>query len=188
VFLLFLAKVNLTALILLPFLLIHPARFTQKSIYVLLLGTTVILLFIEVPVWNLIATSRSNALLANDANAGAQVRYILEHPFVFPVILLKDPFLNGWAYLQGWINGYGYLYWIPPQIVSVFFLLSLGTVLLIDSTREQVRRKEQIVFILVFLAAYLATAVPLYLTFTTVGLNQLLGVQGRYFIPLALLP
>jgi hypothetical protein len=34
----------------------------------------------------------------------------------------------------------------------------------------------------------MATAVPLYLTFTTVGLNQLLGVQGRYFIPLALLP
>jgi hypothetical protein len=40
----------------------------------------------------------------------------------------------------------------------------------------------------VFLAAYLVTAVPLYLTFTTVGLNELLGMQGRYFIPLALLP
>ena len=188
IFLLFLAKVNLTALILLPFLLIRPARFNQKSIYVLLLGATAILLLVEVAGWNLIATSRSNALLANDANAGAQVRYILEYPFVFPVILLKDPFLNGWAYLQGWINGYGYLYWTPPQIVSVFFLLSLGAVLLIDSTREQVSRKERIVFILVLLAGYLATAVPLYLTFTTVGLNQLLGVQGRYFIPLALLP
>ena len=49
-------------------------------------------------------------------------------------------------------------------------------------------RRYRIVFILVFLAAYLVTAVPLYLTFTTVGLNELLGMQGRYFIPLALLP
>ncbi len=188
VFLLFLAKVNLTALILLPFLLIPPARFSQKRIYILLLGTTVILFLLEVAGWNLIATTHSNALLANDANAGAQLRYILDHPLVFPTILLKDPFINGWAYLQGWINGYGYLYWTAPQIVSIFFLLSLGAVLLFDSTRGQVNKKDQIIFLLVFLAGYLATAVPLYLTFTTVGLNELLGVQGRYFIPLALLP
>jgi len=188
IFLLFLAKVNFTALILLPFLLIPPARFTQKRIYILLLGITAILFLLEVAGWNIIATSHSNALLANDANAGAQLRYILDHPLVFPTILLKDPFINGWAYLQGWINGYGYLYWTPPQIVSIFFLISLGVALLIDSTREQMKRKDQIVFFIVFFAGYLATAVPLYLTFTTVGLNELLGVQGRYFIPLALLP
>jgi len=126
--------------------------------------------------------------LANNANAGAQLRYILSHPLVFPLILLKDPFINGWTYLQGWINGYGYFYWTPPQIVSIFFLLSLGAALLIDSTREHVSPKTRIIFLLVFLAGYLAAAVPLYLTFTTVGLNQLLGVQGRYFIPLASLP
>jgi hypothetical protein len=188
VFLLFLAKVNLSALILLPFLLIPPARFSQKRIYILLLGTTVILFLLEVAGWNLIATTHSNALLANDANAGEQLRYILDHPLVFPTILLKDPFINGWAYLQGWINGYGYLYWTAPQIVSIFFLLSLVAVLLFDSTREQVNKKDQTIFLLVFLAGYLATAVPLYLTFTTVGLNELLGVQGRYFVPLALLP
>ena len=188
IFLLFLAKVNLAALILLPFLLIPPARFTQKRIYALLLGVSILLFLVEVGGWNILATKFSNALLANNANAGDQLRYILSHPFVFPMILLKDPFINGLTYLQGWINGYGYLYWTPPQIVAVFFLLSLGAVLLIDSTREHVSRRERIVFLFVFVAGYLATAVPLYLTFTTVGLNQLLGVQGRYFIPLALLP
>ena len=188
IFLLFLGKVNLTALILLPFLLIPPARFSQKRIYIFLLGTTAILFLLEVAGWNLLATTHSDALLANNADAGGQLRYILAHPFVFPTILLKDPFINGWAYLQGWINGYGYLYWTAPQIVSIFFLLSLGTVLLFDSTRGQMNKKDQIIFLLVFLASYLATAVPLYLTFTTVGLNELLGVQGRYFIPLALLP
>jgi uncharacterized membrane protein len=187
-FLLFLAKVNLIVLILLPFLLIPPGRFTQRRIYILLLGTTALLFLVEVAGWNLVATKYSDALLANNANAGEQLRYILDHPLVFPTILLKDPFINGLTYLQGWINGYGYFFWTPPQIVSIFFLLGLGTVLLIDSTRENVNRKYRIVFILVFVTAYLVTAVPLYLTFTTVGLNQLLGMQGRYFVPLALLP
>lgn len=188
IFLLFLGKVNLIVLILLPFLLIPPARFPQKRFYFLLLATTALLFLVEVAGWNLVATKYSDALLANDANAGAQVRYILDHPLVFPTILLKDPFLNGFAYLQGWINGYGYFFWTPPQIVSFFFLLGLGAVLFIDSTHERVNRKYRIVFILVFLAGYFVTAVPLYLTFTTVGLNELLGMQGRYFIPLALLP
>ena len=188
IFLLFLTKVNLTALILLPFLLIPPTRFPQKKIYITLLGASVVLFMIEVGGWNLIATKFSNALLANNADAGAQLRYILAHPLIFPTILLKDPFINGWAYLQGWINGYGYFFWTAPQIVSVFFFFSLGAALFIDSIREQVNRNDRIIFLLVFAAGYLATAVPLYLTFTTVGLNELLGVQGRYFVPLALLP
>lgn len=188
IFLLFLAKVNLVPLILLAFLLIPPARFTQKGSYAFLLATIVIFFLVEVAGWNMIATTYSDALLANDASSSAQLFHILSNPFTFLQIILKDPLINGLAYLQGWINGYGYFYWTPPQIVSFFFLLSLGCVLFIDSTREQVDRKYRIVFILVFLAGYLATVVPLYLTFTTVGLDQVLGVQGRYFIPLALLP
>jgi uncharacterized membrane protein len=188
ILLLFLAKVNLFPLILLAFLLIPPSRFTQKGSYALLLATTVVFFLVEVAGWNMIATTYSDALLANDASSSAQLSHILSHPFVFLQIILKDPLTNGLAYLQGWINGYGYYYWTPPKIVSFFFLLSLGCVLLIDSIREQVDRKYRIVFILVFLAGYLATVVPLYLTFTTVGLNQVLGVQGRYFIPLALPP
>jgi hypothetical protein len=90
-------------------------------------------------------------------------------------------------YFQSWINGYGYYYWTPPQIVSLFFLLSLGSVLLIDSTREQVNKKFRVALIVVFLAGYLATIVSLYATFTPVGSDQVFGVQGRYFIPLALL-
>jgi hypothetical protein len=64
----------------------------------------------------------------------------------------------------------------------------VGCALLIETIHEKVGRTYRIVFILVFLAGYLATVIPLYLTFTTVGLDEVLGVQGRYFIPLALLP
>jgi uncharacterized membrane protein len=187
IFLLFLAKLNLLPLILLLFLLVPPSRFTGKGTYALLLITTVILFLLEVAGWNAIATTHMDSLLANDANPGAQLSYIAGHPFAFLQTLVKDFLANGWMYVQGWINGYGYYYWTPPRIVSFFFLLSLAAVLLSDSTLEPVNRKVGFAFLLVFLAGYLATIASLYLTFTPVGSDQVFGVQGRYFIPLAVL-
>jgi uncharacterized membrane protein len=186
VFLLFLTKLNLLPLILLPLLIVPPSKFTARGTYASLLITIVVFFLIEVVGWNVIAAARSAPLLANEADPGAQLAYMAGHPFAFLQTLFKDFMTNGLMYFQGWVNGYGYYYWSPPQVVSMFFLLGLGFVLLFDSTREQVNRKFHIAFILVFIAGYLATIISLYATFTPVGADQVLGVQGRYFIPLAL--
>jgi hypothetical protein len=187
IFSLLLAKLNLIPLILLPFLILPPARFTRKGMYASLLGTTVVLFLIEVAGWYIIASARSESLMANDANPLAQLRYIAGHPLAFPQTVIKDLLANGWTYFQGWLNGYGYYYWTPPLIVSLFFLLGLASVLLMNSTHERIGRKFRIVFIFVFVMGYLATVGAEYATFTPVGSDQIFGVQGRYFIPLALL-
>jgi uncharacterized membrane protein len=187
IFLLFLAKLNLLPLILLPFLLIPPSKFTSKKIYMFLLATTVILFLMEVVGWNLIALPRADPLLANEANPTGQLRYMLSHPFAFSLTIIRDFLTNGFAYFQSWINGYGYFYWTPPQIVSFFFLLSLGSVALLDLPHEQDTKNFRVALILVFVAGYLVTTVSLYATFTPVGSDQVFGVQGRYFTPLALL-
>ena len=187
IFLLFLAKLNLIPLILLPFLLISPSQFTKKGTYTFLLGAAVILFVIEVVGWNMITSTRLEPLLANEANLTAQLLYIWGHPLIFLQAIINDFITNGLVYFQGWINGYGYYYWTPPQIVSLFFLLSLGAALLIASTSEQISKKFHIIFIFVFVTSYLATIVSLYLTFTPVGSDRVFGVQGRYFIPLVLL-
>ncbi|HUE99162.1 MAG TPA: DUF2142 domain-containing protein [Anaerolineales bacterium] len=186
IFLLFLAKLNLIPLILLPFLLILPSQFASKRLYAFLLGITLVLFLLEVAGWNWVASRNFDSLLLEEANPRAQLLSILTHLFAFLQTILKDFIANGWVYFQGWINGYGYYYWTPPQVVSVFFLLSLGSVLFMDSTSEQASRRLRIVFILVFVAGYLATIVFLYASFTPVGSDQVFGVQGRYFIPLAL--
>ena len=186
IFLLFLAKLNLLPLILLPFLLIPPSRFTKRGTYPFLLAMTVILFILEVAGWNMIASAHLDPLLANEANLAAQLRHILGHPLVFLQTVIRDFLTNGLVYFQGWINGYGYYYWTPPQIVSLFFLLSLGCAILIASRPDQVSRKFGIVSILVFVTGYLATIVSLYASFTPVGSDQVFGVQGRYFIPLVL--
>lgn len=186
IFLLFLAKLNIVPLILLPFLLILPPKFESKRLYALLLAITVALFLIEVAGWNWVASRNFDSLLLDEANPRAQILYMLTDPFAFLLTLLKDAAAHGWTYLQGWINGYGYYYWIPPQIVSLFYLLSLLAVLALDSTSEFINRKTRVIFLLVFAAGYTATIASLYVSYTPVGAEQVSGVQGRYFVPLVL--
>ena len=133
-----------------------------------------------------IASTNFDSLLLTEANPKDQLLYILGHPFAFLQTVLKDWIANGWVYFQGWINGYGYYYWTPPQIVANFFLLSLIAALLIDSTAGQVNRKTRLVFLFVFASGYIATIASLYISYTPVGSSQIFGVQGRYFVPLVL--
>jgi len=186
IFLLFLAKLNLLPLILLPFLLIPPSRFTFSRLYVFLLGGTLVLFLVEVAGWNWIASGNLSSLLLDEANPRVQLLYILGNPFTFLQTVLNDLIVNGWAYFQGWINGYGYYYWTPPQIVAIFFLLSLIAAVLTDSITGQVNRKTRFVFLLVFALGYIATIASLYLSYTPVSSDQVFGVQGRYFVPLVL--
>ena len=186
IFLLFIAKLNLLPLILLPFLLIPPSRFTSARLYVFLLTVTVVLFLVEVAGWNWIASTNFNSLLLEEPNPRVQVLYILGNPFAFLQTVGNDWIANGWAYFQGWMNGYGYYYWTPPQIVTTFFLLSLIIAVLMDSTARQVNKKLRLIFLLVFVLGYIATIASLYVSYTPVGSSQVFGVQGRYFVPLML--
>lgn len=187
VLLLFLTKLNLIVLILLPFLLISPSQYVQRRVYFFFIAMSVILFIIEVAGWNGIATTNLGSVLANEANIPAQLQHIVRYPLVFLQTVVKDFITNGPSYLQGWINGYGYYYWTPPPIVSLLFLLSLGSVLLAPSTSDEVDKKFNVLFITVFILSYLSTIVLLYTSFTPVGSDEILGVQGRYFIPAATL-
>jgi hypothetical protein len=187
IYLLFLAKLNLIPLVLLPFVLIPPARFIQRRAYVFLPAITLVLFLVEVVGWNLVAAARSNPLLANEADPSAQLSFVMSYPLSFLIVVIRDLMSNGWMYFQTWINGYGYYYWTPPLVVSLLFLFALGAALVFDSSRAQLDRKHRIALVPVFGAAYLATIASLYLTFTPVGSDEVLGVQGRYFVPLALL-
>ena len=184
--LLFLAKLNLIPLILLPFLLIPPSQFASRKLYSFVLAITFVLFLLEVAGWNWIASRNLNSLLLDEANPNAQLLHIISHPFAFLLTVLKDSLANGMLYMQGWINGYGYYYWTPPQIVSVLFVVSLIVVVWLDSTAGHVDKKYRLALLLIFTAGYIATIASLYISYTPVGAGQVFGVQGRYFIPLAL--
>jgi uncharacterized membrane protein len=186
VFLVFLAKLNIVPLVLLPFLLIPPSQFASRKLYDFLLATTLVLFLLEVAGWNWIASRNLNSLLLDEADPNAQLLHIISHPFEFLLTVLKDSLANGMLYIQGWINGYGYYYWTPPQIVSLFYVVSLIAVVGMNSTAGHVDKKYRLALLLIFTAGYIATIASLYISYTPVGAGQVFGVQGRYFIPLAL--
>lgn len=186
VFLLFLAKLNLLPLILLVVLPFTLSKFTEKRMYAFLLAGITLLFLVEVAGWNRIASRNFDSLLLDQANPGAQVLHMLGYPLTFLLIVLKDIVRNGLTYFQSWINGYGYYYWTPPVIISLLYLLSLGFVIFKESTSAQIDRKLRNVLLLVALAGYVTTIASLYISFAPVGSDQVFGVQGRYFIPLAL--
>jgi uncharacterized membrane protein len=187
VFLLFLTKLNLTVLILLPFLLISPSKYRRRWMYPFVLVISILLFAVEVVGWNIIATDNVNSLLANEASVTAQVQHIVNHPLRFLQTVITDFITNSLTYLQGWINGFGYYYWTSPQLVSLFFLLGLGFVLFMTSVPDWINKKIRILLIVIFGLGYIATIVPIYTTFTSVGSDEVIGVQGRYFIPSAML-
>jgi uncharacterized membrane protein len=182
IFLLFLAKLNLLPLIFLPFLLIPPSRFPSRRLYIFLLAVTVVFFLVEVAGWNWIASRNFDSLLLDEANPQAQLLYIIGSPFAFLQTVLRDLLTNGWAYFQGWINGYGYYYWTPPKIVTVPFLLSLIAAVVMDSTAGKVNKKPRLVFLLVFALGYVATIASLYISYTPVGSDQVFGVPLELLI------
>src|SRR5512140_980755 len=99
--LLFMAKVNLLFLVLLPFLLIRPARYAMKGGYYLLAAASIVLLGIEVAGWNVLAYSHFTRMLEGASPTG-QIQYILSAPLNFMRIIALDAWTNGAAYLQGW--------------------------------------------------------------------------------------
>ena len=91
---LFMTKPNLFPLILLPFLIIPPSRFSKRSLHPLWIAATLLLFAVIVLGWNAISP---NAGLADfgQVNASEQLRYILSHPLVFTRTILGNLLAQG---------------------------------------------------------------------------------------------
>lgn len=72
------------------------------------------------------------------------------------------------------------------NILSVVFFVAFSLFYKID---VKFKKKERIITALIFLITYVGIYAVFYLNWTTVGLNTILGVQSRYFLPIiALIP
>jgi len=181
VLILFWGKVNIVPLVLLPFLIIRPARFTVRYGYVILLVIMAILFVVEVAGWNLFAYARYPDALSG-ADPGAQAKFILGGPFHFMGILLHDIWLNSRAYLNAWTAIYGLDYWPVPTLVYYLYWGGLLGVLLLKENENAPDSGTRIGLVITFIATALWTIVTLYLSYTPARSELVLGVQGRYFI------
>jgi len=180
--LLFLAKVNLVFLALIPFLLIPPSKFKMKYGYLLLGFITLVLFLIEVGGWSIIAYSKFTRALQG-ADPTQQVLFILSSPLLFIKIISLDVWKNTLAYMQGWVGVYGYDYWPVPGLTYLLYPLAVIASLWQDRALPVPDKRTRIVLAVLFVVGYLLTITSLYIAFTPVKSLVVAGVQGRYFTP-----
>ncbi|MCC6569446.1 MAG: DUF2142 domain-containing protein [Anaerolineales bacterium] len=177
-FILFLGKVNIVPLVVLPFLIIPPSRFNMRYGYILLLAATFVLFTIEVAGWNLLAYSQ--LLTAPEGtNPSGQVLFILNNIPQF-LSTLSGTIRGRWfSYLLDWVAIYGFAYWPVPAWTFYLFAAALIAALFINN--DSIPTQTRLGLLFIFIASYIGTYVLMYVTFNPVGFKSIEGVQGRYF-------
>lgn len=185
IFMLFLSKINLALLALLPFILILPGRFKSRFLYYLLIAASIILFVIEIIGWNMLASSSIPLIARDGISLSGQLQHILSSPFGFLQTIINDLSIHGLAYLYQWMGAYGYEYGSVPALTYIFFLFGIGLALLLEPESQRPDIRTRIILLIFFLLTYLATLGLFYFTITAVGEKFVYGVQGRYFISTA---
>jgi uncharacterized membrane protein len=178
--LLFLGKVNLIFLALIPFLLIRPSRFSMRYGYALLVVAALALFLAEVVGWNAVAYSRFTRALEG-ANPGDQLAFIFSQPLLFLKIIAQDVWLNTPAYMQGWVGVYGYNYWPVPALTYALYPLAVFAGLWARAGEPLPDKSTRLLFAALFVVGFFLSIVSLYVAFTPARSLLVAGVQGRYF-------
>jgi uncharacterized membrane protein len=178
--LLFVSKVNLLSLALLPFLLIRRSRFRMRYGFALLVMAALALFAVEVAGWSVVAYSRLTRALEG-ANPREQVMFILSNPLLFVQIIARDIWTNTPAYMQGWVGVYGYNYWPVPAITYLVYPVAVLLGLRRAGEEPLPERRTRLVLAAVFVVGYLLSIISLYVAFTPARSLLVAGVQGRYF-------
>ncbi|MDO8610196.1 MAG: DUF2142 domain-containing protein [bacterium] len=113
-----------------------------------------------------------------------QIQFIFTHFGSFVITLFSTTIHRSIFYLQSLIGIFGWLeYGIPHHVYIVYLLLFL--LFIIHSTKNFIplTKIQRIILYTFIIGSYLFISTILYLVYTPIGSSQILGIQGRYFLP-----
>lgn len=114
-----------------------------------------------------------------------QIHFITGHFLYYLTILLKTVVNYGIYYLIMFVGDLGISGVSVPFIMVVIYFLMLIFVALVDKNEFKISLKQKLICMIIFIATCTAIFTFEYITWNPVGYNIILGVQGRYFIPIA---
>lgn len=123
-----------------------------------------------------------------------QTHYVLTHPLRYIAILYNDIVTQG-GYLSSFIGRFGWLDTIVPSAFTVLYAVVLIISALMERSYNRLARWQRLLIFLIAAGAVALVQTSVYIDWTphpnigglvVVGGIQVLGVQGRYFIPIAL--
>ena len=162
----------------------------EKGIF---LSTLIILSVISGIIWFFIIQSYPVAesnLTYNETyniNLKEQVMNIIKNPMIF-VTVLNNTFKGGF-YVEGIVGSLmGWLNIEISRLVTLGFIILLALAPFLDENKVTLNIKQKIWNIIIFLGTYTLIILAAYVSWTTVNSDKVMGVQGRYFLPIIILP
>jgi uncharacterized membrane protein len=168
-------------------LLIPTTAFSKKT--VLLSLAVIAASLLPAVAWNTAATRLfQQAPVSQSVEPLEQARWVAKHPGVFWHRAKQDLRAHGVDYWQQFVGRLGWLNIPLPSWISVGFALALAIGIFIGPRDPPTPLWwQRIALGFVALGGVLAIQFMLYLTFNPVRSPFIIGVQGRYFTPLAVL-
>lgn len=116
-------------------------------------------------------------------NPALQAEVIRQDPGHFVSTLARSATRDGEDILWGLIGRFG---WLDYQFVGTYYYLAVFIfgALLLSRPPKPIPAKSLVILLTVIIFTYLATYYALYLTWSRIGSDHIIGVQGRYFLPL----
>ncbi|MCL2095030.1 DUF2142 domain-containing protein [Candidatus Saccharibacteria bacterium] len=198
-----LTKMN-SVVLLLPLLALPAQRFSltqsrsvkrrgvsvQLRKWIMVLGLLILVAGVGA-LWMVVASRMMGYIWANDADMGAQLGWVLDNPFEYVKVLLRTFFVRHEA--TGTLTLFAFidsalltLSRVPLAIYVGFFAVLLAVYFYDDKqVKAAATSKSEVVAALVTAMAFVVTtATALYLGWTVVGHERVIGLQGRYFVVL----
>ncbi len=119
-----------------------------------------------------------------------QIEYIFGNPGVYTVLLLRSMGEMLGRYLLGGTGFFQYGYLGAAPMIATYIVILLALWLMLFAAKGQKRNSVGVKYIVLILVMIFGTAAivwtSMYVSYTTVGADEIRGVQGRYFIPMFL--
>jgi uncharacterized membrane protein len=164
-------------------------RTPRKALIVKSLMILIPLLFLLIWMHTSAHVSQTVTQAANHQSSSGQVSFLLHKPFhIFKVMFDTFFFSQGDTILTSVIGNFGWMD-TPLSIGIVIAGYCILTITLFCSYNEPVNITKRIRIVSLILAViyFLGVCLALYIAYAPVGFNILLGVQGRYLLPLLFL-
>lgn len=146
--------------------------------------------------WTLASSTsaKSESQLANNQDVHGQIQYLLSHPLHILTVLTGTFFL-GWGdeVVRSFIGNFGWTDTPLPALFCVVGYILVAYLVFVQTEKKSawsLGRGGTLLWIVVMLSYIFAIVMALYVGYTPVGFDIVVGLQGRYFLllPILLLP
>lgn len=178
----------------LPIVLLAPLKLYGKgAIRCLRLALMTGIPLLTFLVWHRVSSGVDlSSTFFNQQDPSKQLAFIIDAPHSFMNVLVNTYFYTWGDYVhRSFIGVFGWADTMPGVWVTVLGFITLGIIFLTEKHKKNTYNPQAWKKIMVILAGvgyWIGVNLSLYLYYSPVGFKIVHGLQGRYFIPLLVLP